>query len=582
MPKLTNYNPPAEYADKLAQLLTLQAAVEYGYWGRGKKKTRYVKWHSRRPNLYRQIEGACEELARRLGYSLFTDQGKAFVQQRTEEIKRGFFDPLYWTQCTIEDTEWFSCIPICSPWYEAPESPYRDLLNWPTQVTYPDGQPDVPPLTFHGETISEFFNDTLWLWGRRRFKLATPFAPGVFEPIILSLAGTLDVQASHRPSRPMFSVLAKSYLGANTNPDFSTLRPPLTKAISFYWRYRPKKAVPPYYNASLDRIMYAVLNTRSTYQPFVQPTHCCVTFANRPMRGKAYNNNTTVHTESNILPILYMIRPAPIETSAPMGYEFGTTLWTYDRLANAWDIHQTQDIVTQFAVHEERFLTYSGNDTLAVQGADFQYLNIWPNPVTPPLGFWKISPSPWGFSITARDFGAPETWHVWHYDPDGAPIADYSMPSPTLATGGWAFHQGYGPHGILWGLDPTGFSNSAYIWTQGGTYAGEVHAPGQAIARLLPSRNGLWAIALDDRIYFWPWPASIEPVTYPTVIDNFSDLNRLTVPPYDVAPVDDGLFFWFQNGSNYFLSDIFTVTYGPVMPAHHPGTAYSVNLHLLQ
>jgi hypothetical protein len=581
MPKLTDHNPPAEFQAQLDKLLTLPAAYHFITVGRGKKKARYVKWRRRKANLYQQIEACCVELAARLGYSIHTAQGRAFVSQQTAQIKRGFFDPLYWVQCNVEETEWFSCIPVCSPWYEAPASPYRDITNWPTLVTYPDGQPDVPPLTYHGQTIAEFFNDTLWLWGRRRFKLATPFAPGKFEPIILHMSGTLTVDASHRASRPMFSVLARSYLGVATNPDFATLRPPLTRTISFYWRYRPRAYAPPYFHGTLDRIMYAVLNTRSTYQQFVQPTHCVITFANRPMKGKAYNNNTTVHTESNITPALYMIRPAAVEQSAPIGYEFGTTLWTYNRLTNTWDVHQTQDVSFMFAVYEERLLTYSGSDTFAVQGPDFQYKGIWPNPILPPYGLDHVTPSPWGFSLVARDFGQPETWHLWRYDQDGTAIDNYGLGQQSLANGGKAFHRGYTPDGSLWGLDPTGQSTEAYFWLADGTYAGQVHVLGNPISRLLPSRNGIWAILTDDHIWFWPWPASFSAQTYPTVIDNFTNVNRSYTPPYDVAPLDDGLLFWYQNGDNYFLSDIFTETQGPTMPEAHPGNGLSMNLHLL-
>lgn len=582
MAKLTGYDPdPALQA--LADLTTaiVDKPAPQKTIAKVKPKAKRKRGVRRPSLLYRDLEAAAQELARRLKMPPAQPSTAEFIRAQVDAMKRGFFDPLYWIQAEELWTSYLTSDPVNTLDLSPPPYAYRDPDNAPSRVTYPDGQTGFPPARYHGRTQFHAFRDLDWTWRKTLFRLAAPITPNQFEPTILHLAGPIVVDADRRGSRPMFSVVARVYIGDENNPDISTLRPPLTRAFNFLWRYRPPPASPPYYHVTDDRILYASVNSRATYQPFANLTHALVTSAPMPMKGRRFNNNTRVSTAAYLTPTLYQLRPAAVLPASPIAYEFGPVCWTYNRDTGEWETHNAPDLTGFFAVREDLLLTYSYLYAFSIQDEQFAYITTFPEDPVTGFYFAGIYPAVWGWGLVYTDWGSPQLWYVTKLTPEGDLIENTTPAAINNQSNLIAFAAGYSPFGYHWGFDPYGLSADMWLQTAEGKYAGWVHTGAIGIAKLYPCRTGIFAWLTTGALWFWPWAADAPEVTYPLYIANFIDTELSFDSNWTIAPTEAGLWAMNIDGETLEVDDTFATTIGPGADPVRPMTNVSKNLMLL-
>jgi len=580
MVKLTEYAPAAQYVERLNQLLGLPATIPTFTRGRKKRRVTWYVFRRRKSRLWRDLEAAAAEIARREGVNVFAPSGRAFVQQLVAQMKRGYFNPTYWVECPPLITELLECVPTAEPRDPPPNSPYRDPANLPTTPTYPDGTLDAPSIAYTGATAGGYFADTYWSWGRTKYRLATRITTQQFEPLLLDWRPTITITADKRPSRPMVSTLARSYLGAEFFIDFLTRRPPLTRTISFYHRYKPPDTDPPYFNATVQRQLYAVLNARSTYQDAAPITHAAILWANRPMKGLAYNNNTTVQTSLSGTPKLFMLRPPPVIASAPLGYDSGATFWLYDIITNEWAGYFVEAFSVAWATHGDTLCAYSLFELLQFYGPDQIPTNTLPQPWAAPYEYDHLAASPWGYTVVATNPGPPKTSHAWLYAPDGTLLSDLELSDYSIDTGGLYLHRGYTPDGALFGPYPVGALNEILLWLPSYAFAGAITTRPGATPIMLPGPNGIWSVTPDNVANHSAWPTGLQQRTYPYNLAS-TTTPAAQLPAYaGIAGLDDGLFCWEPNGANFLLLPDGTIVPGNPMTQVYPGVNAAAHVHI--
>lgn len=583
MAKLTDYTPPPP---ELGQLLDLTTAIvdrpaPAKTIAKVKPKAKRKKHKRRFPKLYADLEHACAELAARLNMPPAQPGTDDFIAAQVAALKRGFFDPLYWTPCEKLWTEYLSCEPHNALDPAPPPYAYRDPDNAPSKVTYPDGQTGYPPPRFDGATVFHAWHDLGWTWSKTLWRLAAKIDNLHYQPTLLSIAGNIVVDADRRGSRPMFTVVCAAFIGDENNPDISTLRPPLAKTISFHWRYHVPPTMPPFYHPHIERQMLASLLGRAKFQPSHENTHACVTIAPAPMKGKRFNNNTHISTALYTEAQIYQLRPPPVALATPYSYEYGDVIWTFDRDTLTWESHNAPELSLWITPRENRTLYYSILYGFWLQNDTFDYIADWPDPSESGWYVATVYANPSGFVIVTADGAAPLHYKTYAYDPQGALLAATYRGNPPLYSNGDLYASGYNPYGGIYGLISPG-TYFTVIWSlEDGTYCGETGQARSPIYRVLRSRTGLWLFLADGAIYFTAWPQDLEPRTPVFPLSEAEDSGSSVLPGRIYCPVEDGLFAYDAAGNSFVILDTFEVLPQAGMPEWKFSPGDSLNLNII-
>jgi len=301
--QLKDYAAPPEFADQMALLMTaLASEPDRTLKARTRRRARRaMKSYTISPQL-EGILDACATLASRLGYKTPSQARNNIIYEQSRAILRGEFDPAYWLEQEKTSQVSIASIPTSVPNpLPAPYS-YLDPTNMPTIPTYPDGELNEGPPRYVGSTFGTHYEDTLLKWHRTIYELGKPLTSRTAEPTFLMIDGTLDITTDKRGDRPLTSMMVHAQFGEpGALPDFAAA-PPLSGAMSFYWRYKAPAAVAPYYHVVHPRRIVARLYPGKDALASGNLGSIALSVFPRPMFGHEQNNNTAVtvildHTE---------------------------------------------------------------------------------------------------------------------------------------------------------------------------------------------------------------------------------------------------------------------------------------------
>lgn len=517
MPKLWNFDPSDEFAVKLHYVLAVNPPfLPDQQTGRARRRVKKLSRRKPKTQLYRFLEAACQELADRLNKPRHQVETLRFIDRQVRNLKAGYYDPEYWAEAAHLWTVALSCEPTNVPDPTPPPYSYRDPTNLPSDVTYPDGETAEIVPTVTGETTAGYFHDTLWSWRKTLIKLAAPVTVDVFEPLILELTGDIHVLADVRPSRPMFSVVARVYLGDANNPENSTLRPPLTRTISWAWRYKPPRSNDLPYSITVSRRCVGIVNGRADYQDLPQWTHMLTTYAGAPLKGRRFNNNTAVAITADLAPVLHQIKPKPKPAQAILESTPNAVVHTYVRATATWTAHQQPQGTALRAVRNDRYATYVAPRSFFVQDSLFQYVGQWtrPNELTEAVNSLQASPT--GFNVYTTNFTEPRSRNTYRYTPDGIFIDRRTTNLYAYPTYPQPWNQQTYVRNYIAGPGQTSGDVALHWFDQDGAYLisdwwGPYNAYGY-----YPTSLGLYIWLFDQGYVHVPWPSNLTPHPWQT------------------------------------------------------------------
>lgn len=235
---------------------------------------------------------------------------KTFRAAQIAELKKGYFNPEYWKQCTEESSATLENNPTSGPFIEIRNYAYPDPGNQPSTPTYGAGVPASGNPAYIGWTTNTVFNDMGLRWIRKVFSLNNGFTFGEQEPLFLKLTGTVTASANMRPSRAMISAVIKRWMVAAGSPRETTTEAPVNEPIAAYWRYRMPSGEAPYFNLTKPlQLMYS-MRSKKYEEPTGDLTKAVILIAPMPMMGKRFNNNTTISSTIDATSELWQIKKA--------------------------------------------------------------------------------------------------------------------------------------------------------------------------------------------------------------------------------------------------------------------------------
>lgn len=234
---------------------------------------------------------------------------RGFRARRLDELRRGVFEPLYWSACPATSETFFTSTPTSEPDAAPPDYEYREGDNLPTIPDYPEGVESSAPCGYFGSTDAGYFNDEGWTWQRLNLDLIRPIEDWDSEAALLEIIIDFDIDTDARGSRPMLSALVDAKLCNAGDTVLSSAAPPIEGAKSLYWRYRVPESDPPYFHLNYNRKSIVALSPSSVIGGALPVTKASIAAAPRPMFGRGYNNCTEVDVSAKIQANLYMIEP---------------------------------------------------------------------------------------------------------------------------------------------------------------------------------------------------------------------------------------------------------------------------------
>jgi len=304
--KLTNQDiPPALLAEYKKLVATKPADLAGVAVARTTKRAR-APAPTRPPRKeFRDYEKAVDFLIDYLTTKDGHPPAAGFRAEQINNIKIGYFDPAYWTQCAQDSADVFTNTPSSAAWSGARAYAYPDPANLPSVPTYGAGVASSGNLDYTGATVSGTFKDLALKWKRYVFSLANSFARTSDEPLFFKLTGSVSATANVRASRAMLSAIIKRWIVLPGSTRLTTTEAPTTTPIQAFWRYRTPRGASPYYAYTNSlRLVYSMrslareaIAAGGAYKYEEAPgdlTKCVVLVAPMPMMGKRFNNNTSV------------------------------------------------------------------------------------------------------------------------------------------------------------------------------------------------------------------------------------------------------------------------------------------------
>ena len=254
---------------------------------------------------------ALQELAERVAQAAFVDRGKPvpenFIFLLTQDLVLGITSPQYFRKCKVESAITLESIPTYVADPAPPPYGYRTPTFMPSLPTYPDGTPTTGNANYSGTKNGQLFIDTALRWRKIVFKSPNVnFADGA-KNVILKWATRIDVAATSRGSRPMFSLQLRVSLSTDTGGDLTSTAPPIDKKTIFYWRFKIPPSSPPFFNTYLQRNEVRALARVAKKSGTGLYTRYVVNASVRPMLGRGFNNNDAITTASSRDPELWEI-----------------------------------------------------------------------------------------------------------------------------------------------------------------------------------------------------------------------------------------------------------------------------------
>lgn len=352
MVKLVDQNIPPELESIFLQIISPQKKLATGATKartrRAVKRPRTIK---KKKAAIRYFDDAATILAIRLELVPSSQEFKDFVYNQAKDLKLGIFNPLYWTKLVLTAEEKITCYPTATRYTKARAYAYPDPANQPSVAHYTDCNFTGLPVMYNGVTAYDAmqppeqtsswdsgaskwdngnaqwdvalipasrFRDLELTWMMNTYKAQHPIGTRELDPIIMSWKPEILVNASNRGSRAMFSVIYKARVFLDGNYAVLPLIPLTTKPKNFYHRFKSLITPPPFYTAAKALHIVKVINNDFVKSLSGSDQYITIEAGNKPMMGKAYNNNTQVTTSFINKPELYSLIIKKIRDSSPI------------------------------------------------------------------------------------------------------------------------------------------------------------------------------------------------------------------------------------------------------------------------
>jgi hypothetical protein len=221
---------------------------------------------------------------------------------RKSALLDGTIEEEYWTPCELLGVQCLRSAPSSVIDTSPHTYSYRDDNMMPTIPTYPDGTGTTDNPSYDGLLSGSLFTDQQWTWRRSVWRRDEDIYNQARAACFAFISGSLQVDASNRASRPMLSI-ANDIQSAEEAADFlADATAPSSHAWRHYWRYELPPAVAPYWHGSIER---RILQPLSASTSAGAGRAVMLRTSPSPMKGRGFNNNTTIKTNFQGYEALY-------------------------------------------------------------------------------------------------------------------------------------------------------------------------------------------------------------------------------------------------------------------------------------
>ncbi len=340
--KINDQDIPPELREIYDQLVTDQESNDDGQTIiRQSHRSRRTRAAPKREPLDNGVKAALIYIANRMDLKRGTPEYQDFIGGQTNKINQGQWDTTYWKKAKKLEIKYFSESPESTPDPGPPPYAYRDSENLPSIPEYISGEESSGPARYQGQTIAGYFKDVTLVWARIIYSIKHRKTKGNYEPALLSWNTSITINTDQRASRPMLSLVMRSYMTDESSDSLNTTAnpvieiPPSAPAAergcnSMYWRYEIPGSGPPFFSDVQLRSIVKNMQSISTIEVAVNQTRAVICAAPRPMFGRGFNNCQSVSTSIDTLPEIYQVTE-PWEVNIGLGYgvDQGTfnTMW---------------------------------------------------------------------------------------------------------------------------------------------------------------------------------------------------------------------------------------------------------------
>jgi hypothetical protein len=314
MAKVTGQSVPPELVTLWNQLT---APAKNSQGANGSMRASKIAKKPRRPPRKNLDLIAFQDIARNVEKIHFKNLGKAapanFVFAMTRDLILGVVDAKYFQTCTVDSTVSFEAVPTNIVRNPQPPYSYRLTGMLSTKPTYPAGTLGSAGAWYEGNASTidgnGVFVDTLWRWKKRVFDAEALDETEPDKKILMVWDCTIQINTSTRASRTMLSLVMTAHKATAGTAECVSPGPPLIKPKSFYWRFKVPPTSAPYYHSSQVRKVVLPMARMIKKTTDTIDLRYALTYGNRPMLGRGFNNNTDVQTAFTGDPVLWEIKP---------------------------------------------------------------------------------------------------------------------------------------------------------------------------------------------------------------------------------------------------------------------------------
>jgi len=261
---------------------------------RTRKRALKVTLIIKKPKVVTDIEAAADALIQYQKNTLGNTAIEATRLTIIANLKRGIFDPTYWTSCAIASTQTLACTPSSSTFTGTRNYSYPDPLYQPTDTTYGNGSNSTGNPQTAGEVVGVTYYDTLLKWKRVVFTLPRAIGGNDNEPVFMKIYGTITGTASAQAARVLLSGVAKCWLVPASSSRPATTEPPTNTPMQNWFKYVTPRGTAPYWNVSQPFKMQHSVRNKNYEESATANTKAVVLFSPAPIKGRRYNNNASV------------------------------------------------------------------------------------------------------------------------------------------------------------------------------------------------------------------------------------------------------------------------------------------------
>lgn len=299
------------------QLAALYAALAGpGKVTQGPNGTLHLKPGNKRPKKKprRNLDLlAIQRIAQIVDEELQRENGKPnppnFVYNLTQDLILGIFNPDYFIKCKVKSAVTLSSAPTYIADPAPPPYSFRDPAFLPTKPTYPDGVLSSGNGAYVGRRELGLFADTNLKWRKIEFTAGAISQVKGEERVLIRWETRINIAATKRASRPMLSLLLQAHICTANAPQLLGTTPPIINRSSLYWRFKIPPSVAPFYNSYQIRKEVKPFGRIARKSGTGLITTYLINASNKPMMGRAFNNNDDVATSFTADPELWEIDP---------------------------------------------------------------------------------------------------------------------------------------------------------------------------------------------------------------------------------------------------------------------------------